>query len=65
MFSWEIERELQKYNHNLPVSKYNEICGINNNPQISRLRYNPYDGNYEMLTSDNCYFVFTMFKDFE
>lgn len=63
MYSWEIQRELEKYNYNIPASCYNEICGIDNNPQIVRIKYEPYGDYFEMYTNDGYSWRFKVYRD--
>lgn len=65
MYSHEIQRTLENYNYNLPASKYDEVCNPNNNPQISRLKYESFGNYFEMWTNDNHYWKFNIVRDFK
>ena len=51
MYSYEIDQILKSQNYNIDSETYIDIC--NTSPQISRVKYNPYDNKYEIWTSDN------------
>lgn len=50
MYSHEIDRKVKSYNYNIDSETYLDIC--NTSPQISRLKYNPYENKYEIWTND-------------
>lgn len=51
MYSYEIDEILESQNYNIDSESYINIC--NTSPQISRVKYDPYDNKYEIWTSDN------------
>lgn len=51
MYSYEIDKILESQNYNIDSESYINIC--NTSPQISRVKYDPYDNKYEIWTSDN------------
>lgn len=63
MYSWGIQEKLESWNYNIPLSCYDEICDVNNNPQISRIKYEPFGGYYEIWTEDGYYWKFTICND--
>ena len=58
MYSWEIQNKLQKENYILTGEEYIDIC--KNSPQISRIKYNGFGDSYEMWTTDNYYWKFSL-----
>ena len=57
MYSCEINQILESQNYNIDSETYIAVC--NTSPQISRVKYNPYDNKYEIWTNDNYYWNFT------
>lgn len=58
MFSWEINNTLQKENYILTGEEYIDVC--KNSPQISQIKYNGFDDSYEIWTTDNYYWKFSL-----
>lgn len=58
MYSHEIKQLLELKNYLLDRKEANKILNIKNSPQINHVKYNTYDDNFEMWTSDNYYFKF-------
>ena len=58
MYSWEIQNKLQKENYILTGEEYIDIC--KNSPHISRIKYNDFGDSYEMWTTDNYYWKFSL-----
>lgn len=58
MYSYEIKQLLELKNYLLDRKEANKILNIKNSPQINHVKYNTYDDNFEMWTSDNYYFKF-------
>ena len=58
MYSWEIQNKLQKKNYILTGEEYIDIC--KNSSQISQIKYNGFDDNYEIWTTDNYYWKFRL-----
>lgn len=65
MYSWEISNEMNKSlekigDKEITSDVYQKITA--ESPQISRIKYNPVTGRFEMWTSDNYYFDFKVRK---
>lgn len=60
MYSSEINQTLESQNYNIDSVTYINIC--NTSPQISRVKYDPYDNKYEIWTNDNYYWKFTVYR---
>ena len=58
MYSYEIQNLMEKYNYNLPSTVYINI--VSNSPQISEVKFTPYDAYYEIWTKDNAYWKFNV-----
>ena len=58
MYSYEIKQLLELKNYLLDRKEANKILNIKDSPQINHVKYNTYDDNFEMWTSDNYYFKF-------
>ena len=58
MYSNEIKQLLELKNYLLDRKEANKILNIKDSPQINHVKYNTYDDNFEMWTSDNYYFKF-------
>ena len=58
MYSYEIQNLMEKYNYNLPSTVYIDI--VSNSPQISEVKFTPYDAYYERWTKDNAYWKFNV-----
>lgn len=50
MYTWEIEKKLKEKNYNIYNDEYFEI--INTSPQITCIKYNPYDNSFETWTKE-------------
>lgn len=46
MYSYEIDQTIKSQNYNINSDTYLNICYTS--PQISRVKYNPYDNKYEI-----------------
>lgn len=53
MYSYEINQIIESQYYNIDSEIYMDIC--NTSPQISRVKYEPYDNKYEIWTNDNFY----------
>ena len=53
MYSSEIDQIIESQYYNIDSETYMDIC--NTSPQISRVKYEPYDNKYEIWTNDNFY----------
>ena len=62
MYSWEIEKLLQMRNYLIEGQEYIEISDIKKNPQINRVKYDPYNDDFEIWTNDNYDFKFKVKK---
>ena len=62
MYSHEIKQLLELKNYLLDRKEANKILNIKDSPQINHIKYNTYDDNFEMWTSDNYYFKFKVKK---
>lgn len=51
MYSYEIDKILESHNYNIDSETYIDVC--NTSPQITRVKYDPYDNKYEIWTNDN------------
>lgn len=51
MYSWEIDRLLKIKQNIITCSEYFEI--LSTSPQITNVKYNPFDNTTEMKTSDD------------
>ena len=58
MYSHEIKQLLELKTYLLDRKEANKILNIKDSPQINHVKYNTYDDNFEMWTSDNYYFKF-------
>ena len=58
MYSHEIKQLLELKNYLLDRKEANKILNIKDSPQINHIKYNTYDDNFEMWTTDNYYFKF-------
>ena len=62
MYSHEIKQLLELKNYLLDRKEANKILNVKDSPQINHVKYNTYDDNFEMWTSDNYYFKFKVKK---
>lgn len=60
MYSYEINKTLESQNYNIDSETYMDIC--NTSPQISRVKYDPYDNKFEIWTNDNSYWKINVYK---
>lgn len=60
MYSYEINKTLESQNYNIDSETYMDIC--NTSPQISRVKYEPYDNKYEIWTNDNYYWKINVYR---
>lgn len=51
MYSSEINQTLESNNYNIDSETYINICSTS--PQISRVKYDPYDNKFDIWTNDN------------
>lgn len=50
MYSHEIDQILKSHNYNINSDTYLHIC--NSSPQITHVKYDPYDDSFELWTND-------------
>lgn len=62
MYSHEIKQLLELKNYLLDRKEANKILNVKDSPQINHVKYNTYDDNFEMWTTDNYYFKFKVKK---
>lgn len=60
MYSYEINQTLESQNYNIDSETYIDICDTS--PQISRIKYNPYDNKYDIWTNDNFYWKINVYR---
>ena len=58
MYSWEIESFLKERNFCVAPEECNQIVNVNNNTQISYVKYSCYNNEYYMRTEDGYEFRF-------
>ena len=51
MYSYEINQTIVSQNYNIDSETYMDIC--NTSPQISRVKYEPFEDNFNIWTNDN------------
>lgn len=60
MYSYEIDKILEFQNYNIDSETYINICDTS--PQISRVKYDPYDNKYDIWTNDNFYWKINVYR---
>lgn len=60
MYSSEIDQIIESQYYNIDSETYMDIC--NTSPQISRVKYEPYDNKYEIWTNDNFYWKINVYR---
>lgn len=60
MYSYEIDQTIRSQDHNIDSETYLYIC--QSSPQISRMKYDPYDNKYEIWTNDNCHWKINVYR---
>lgn len=60
MYSSEIDQTLKSQKYNIDSETYSNICS--SSPQINHVKFNPYLNEFEMWSSDNYYWKFTMYR---
>ena len=56
MYSYEIDQILKLQNYNIDSDAYSNICYTS--PQISRVKYDPFNNDYNIWTNDNYHWTF-------
>lgn len=60
MYSYEITKILQEQNYNIDSKTYLHIC--NTSPQLTHIKYHPYENFFEMWDDKNNYWKFTVHR---
>lgn len=60
MYSYEIDKIIKSQSYNIDSVTYIDIC--NTSPQISRVKYDPYNNKYEISTNDNYYWKINVYR---
>ena len=60
MYSSEIDQIIEPQYYNIDSETYIDIC--NTSPQISRVKYDPYNNEYEIWTNDNFYWKINVYR---
>ena len=60
MYSSEIDQIIESQYYNIDSETYIDIC--NTSPQISRVKYDPYDNKCEIWTNDNCHWKINVYR---
>lgn len=61
MYTYEIEQLLRLKNNLITYKEFLEIT--RNSPQIDHIKYNPYQDNIEMWSTDNGHFILKLKKE--
>lgn len=56
MYSYEIDQTIKTQNCNIDSKTYIHIC--QSSPQISRVKYEPFDNRFNIWTNDNYHWTF-------
>ena len=56
MYSYEINQTIESQYYNIDSETYMDIC--NTSPQISRVKYEPFEDNFNIWTNDNYHWTF-------
>lgn len=60
MYSSEIDQIIESQYYNIDSETYIDIC--NTSSQISRVKYDPYNNEYEIWTNDNFYWKINVYR---
>ena len=60
MYSWEIDDYLRSRNWKLTKNEYIYVSDIKINPQISRIKFEPFNNNFYMETKDGYNWIFRL-----
>lgn len=60
MYSWEIDDYLRSRNWELTKNEYIYVSDIKVNPQISRIKFEPFNNSFYMETSDGYNWIFRL-----
>ena len=58
MYSHEIQQLIEFRNYIVGGDELNEITSPTVNPQLNHIKFNSFDGTYDMWSDDNYYFHF-------
>lgn len=59
MYSWELDKFIKDRHHELQGEEISMVVDPVLNPQISHVKYNPFDNIIQMWDKDGNYFYFT------
>ena len=60
MYSNEIDQTIKSNNYIIDSNTYVHFC--NTSPQISRVKYEPFDNKYDIWTNDNYYWKINVYR---
>lgn len=60
MYSWEINNFISSKHNTLTSNEYIEISDISKNPQISRIKYDPFKNEFNIWTDDNYHWTISV-----
>lgn len=60
MYSNEIDQTIKSNNYIIDSKTYLHIC--NTSPQISQVKYEPFDNKYDIWTNDNYYWKINVYR---
>lgn len=63
MYSWEIEKFIRERDYKLTPEECNKLMDVNENKQISHMKYFFENNEYHISTDDGYYFVFEVKGD--
>ena len=58
MYSWEIQNFLKEKNYQIGGDDLLKIISIKENPQLTHIKYNPFNNSYEIWDKEGNYFYF-------
>lgn len=62
MYSYEIQKELEKYNYHLSPIVYSNIFSFTESPQIVSVKYDSFDDKFHVATNDGYSWTFVVDK---
>lgn len=60
MYSIEIDQKFKSENYHIDSDTYINIC--QSSPQVTHIKYNPYDGSFDLWTNDNYYWKINVYR---
>lgn len=60
MYSHEIDRYMTERNYKLTRDEYKWISSISRSPQISEIKYDCFNNNFNIYTKDGYHWTFTL-----